>query len=187
MNYSHSFSLCILDFRFSALLQVFPEEETLVWIILFFIFISSTLANVMWRVLVVLTCLWVVGTAQPHKKIPILHPASLRLLDNYDPIIFFHVPKTGGTSLRDVIERYCIKANISMQVHYDSINTFDPDRMPRVIYGHNTFFPTFHQTYLVPKNRSYIYISLIRHPKQIETSRPLFDAFPTFWVAINGK
>lgn len=121
-------------------------------------------------VLVVLTAyLWPKSpVVQPHIDVQSSndHPDPFRLLEKYDTIIFFHVPKTGGTSLRSVIEKYCIKENISMQVHYDSINTFNPDLTPRVIYGHNAFYPSFHQSYLVPKNKTYKYISLIRHPRE---------------------
>ena len=56
-----------------------------------------------------------------------------------DYILFEHFPKTGGTSVRIILEDFCKRYNISISSNYSEEHpqtNFDPKNLTKIIYGH---------------------------------------------------
>ncbi|MBU0577413.1 sulfotransferase family protein [Patescibacteria group bacterium] len=81
-----------------------------------------------------------------------------------DFVLFEHFPKTGGTSIKIILEDFCKRHNISISFDYGEehkFTNFDPKNPTKVIYGHkvNSEFSEY-----LPNNSAYIHFTMLRHP-----------------------
>ena len=82
-------------------------------------------------------------------------------------VVFFHFPKTGGTSLRAVVDTVASRTHATMQTHYGSGVTperheqFSSLHPAQVIMGH---FANFTLLQPVAPGRSVRYVSMVRSP-----------------------
>ena len=100
-------------------------------------------------------------------------------------VVFFHFPKTGGTSLRAVVDTVAGRTNATMQTHYGSGVTperheqFSSLHPAQVIMGH---FANFTLLQPVAPGRSVRYVSMVRSPHALWLrSRPSWRLLKCSW------
>jgi hypothetical protein len=81
-------------------------------------------------------------------------------------LLFYHMAKTGGTSLRELVAKLAEAYGMTIQVAYDGalggrLSPFNRTEPARVVYGHRVTF-NFHR--LLPRAASYTYVAMLREP-----------------------
>jgi len=80
-----------------------------------------------------------------------------------DHFVFLHLPKTGGTSFREIVQELAREAGMTMQMAYshgDLNPRFDPLDPARIIYGHELGYV---QSQL-PQSAKVVYVTMFREP-----------------------